>query len=541
MKRRDLASASLALLGSPLLARHALAQGGTSGGTSGAAPGEGKPLVIAIGGAINSIDPHFFSATPNHTVANHIFSRLMERDRQGNPIPGLALSWAPVSETEWEFKLRPGVKWHDGRDFTADDAIFTFARARDVPNSPGGLGPYLSSIAEAKAPDPLTLRVTTKGPAPLLPRQLLQIHIVSRHVGEGATTDQYNSGKAAVGTGPYKFVRYVPGDRLEMVRNEEYWGQKPEWTQVTLRQITNPGARVAALLSGDVGIIDTPPAGDLPRLRSSPQVTVETAPGLRLIYLGPDFSHATNPPEVTTKDGKPFDKSPLLDLRVRRALNIAINRQALAERVMQGMATPTGQWMPQGSFGYAPEVKVPPYAPDEARKLLTEAGFPEGFRITLRTPNDRYPNDSETAQAVAQMWTRIGVQTRIEAMPWSAYVPRATRQEYSMCLWGWSSSTGEGSNVMNSVLSTYNKEKGRGSSNDGRYSNPELDALTDAALSTIDDAKREALIQKGVAMAMGDVSLIPLFILTNAWATRKGLTYAAGSSEMTLAMDVHSA
>ena len=139
------------------------------------------------------------------------------------------------------------------------------------------------------------------------------------------------------------------------------------------------------------------------------------------------------------------------------------------------------------------------------------------------------------------MWTRIGVQTRIEAMPWSAYVPRATRQEYSMCLWGWSSSTGEGSNVMNSVLSTYNKEKGRGSSNDGRYSNPEFDALTDAALSTIDDTKREALIQKGVAMAMGDVALIPLFILTNAWATRKGLAYAAGSSEMTLAMDVRSA
>jgi peptide/nickel transport system substrate-binding protein len=531
MLRRDLNRlALLSPLAVPLLARGAQAQAAA-----------GATLNIAIGGGITSIDPHFFAASPNHTAAFHLFDRLVNRTANAGVEPCLALSWKAVSETEWEFKLRPGVTWHDGQPFTADDVVFTYSRARNVPNSPGGFGSYLSTIKTAEAVDPLTLRITTHAPSPILPRQLTSVHVVSRHAGEGASTADYNSGKAAIGTGPYKFVRYVPGDRFEVVRNDAWWGAKQEWERVVIRHIAAPPARTAALLSGEVAIIDNPPASDLPRLRAAPNLELVQTQGLRVIYLGPDFSHPENPPEVTDNEGKPFARSPLLDKRVRQALSVAINRQALAERVMQNMASPTAQWMPPGVFGYAPEVKPPAFEPERAKALLAEAGFPQGFRITIRTPNDRYPNDAATAQAVAQMWTRAGVQTRVEAMPWSAYVPRAAGQEYSMCLWGWGSGTGEGSNVLNGVLATYDKAKGRGASNDGRYSNPELDALTDRVMSTIDDAEREKLIRQGVALAAEELPIIPLFMLTNAWAVQKGIRYEPRADELTLAMGVHRA
>ena len=528
MLRRDLNRlALLSPLAAPFVARGARAQAAA-----------GDTLTIGIGGGITSVDPHFFAASPNHTAAFHLFDRLVNRTAKAGIEPCLAESWRPVSETEWEFKLRPNVTWHDGKPFTADDVVFTYTRARNVPNSPGGFGSYLASIKTAEAVDPLTLRLTTFAPAPVLPRQLSSVHIVSRHVGENATTADYNSGKAAIGTGPYKFVRYVPGDRFEVTRNDAWWGPKQEWRQVVIRHIAAPPARTAALLSGEVAVIDNPPASDLPRLRAAPNLELVQTQGLRVIYLGPDFSHAENPPEVTDNEGKPFAKSPLLDKRVRQALSIAINRQALAERVMQGMASPTTQWMAPGMFGYAPDVKVPAADPDRAKALLAEAGFPQGFRITIRTPNDRYPNDAATAQAVAQMWTRAGVQTKVEAMPWSAYVPRAAGQEYSMCLWGWGSGTGEGSNVLSGVLATFDKARGRGASNDGRYSNPDLDALTDRVLSTIDDAEREKLIQQGVAMVADDLPIIPLVMLTNAWVVQKGLRYEARADELTLAMGV---
>ena len=522
MLRRDLARAALL---APFAALPAQAEAPDS-------------LIMALGGAIQSLDPHFFAASPNFGATAHIFDRLVNRNEAADVEPCLALSWAALSDTLWEFKLRPGVTWHDGVPFTADDMVFTYTRARNVPNSPGGYGAYLTSITEAEAPDPLTLRLHTARPAPLLPRQLCQVHVVSRHVGEGATTADYNSGKAAVGTGPYRFVSYTPGDRLELARNDAWWGPRQEWRAVSIRQVPSPPARVAALLSGEAGIIDAPPAADLPRLRAAPGVRIVETPALRVMYLSPDFSHAENPPEVADNDGKPLGRSPLIDRRVRQALSVAINRQALAERVMQGMATPTGQWMSPGMSGYAPDVPVPAFSPERAKALLAEAGYPAGFRITIRAPNDRYPNDAATVQAIAQMWTRIGVQTRVEVMPWSAYVPRATAQEYSMCLWGWSSSTGEGSNVLNNVLTTYDKARGTGSGNDDRYSNPAMDDPAARALSTIGTAAREAIIREGVAMAAEDLPIIPLFMLDNAWGVRSGLDYAPRADELTLAMGV---
>jgi peptide/nickel transport system substrate-binding protein len=503
------------------------------------AEGPAETLDIGIGGAITSVDPHFYNAAPNNSLAMHIFDRLVERDAKAQPYPGLAASWRPISETVWEFKLRPGVTWHDGQAFTADDVAFTIERAPHVPNSPGGFGGFVRAITKVEVVDPLTLHLHTARPHPLLPVELASIAIISRHAGQGASTEDYNSGKAAIGTGPYRLLSYRAGDRAELARNDAWWGQRQSWARVNYRFIGNDAARTAALLAGDVQMIDQVPSSDLPRLRRDARVTVSETLGVRVIYLSADHSRTGNLPFVTDNDGKPIPTNPFADLRVRRALSIAINRAALAERVMEGTAQPTGQWLPPGTFGYNPDVAVPRFDPDGAKRLLAEAGFPNGFRLTLHSPNDRYPNDAKTAQAVAQMWTRIGVRTEVEALPWSSFAARSNRQEFAMRLTGWGSATGEASYTLVNITGTYDREKLTGASNAGRYSNPALDELTARAVATLDDGERERLLREGVRMAMEDVAFIPLFQLMNSWALKRGLAYEARMDERTTAMGVH--
>src|SRR4051794_26322416 len=502
-------------------------------------------LNIGIGGAVTSVDPHFYNASPNNSLAMHIFDRLVERDATAQPYPGLAESWRVVSDTVWEFKLRSRVKWHDGRDFTAEDVAFTIQRTPNVPGSPGGFGGFVRAIEKVEVVDPLTIRFHTAKPHPLLPTELASVAVISKHAGEGASTEDYNSGKAAIGTGPYRMVAYRSGDRTELARNEGYFrgpepnGREP-WARVNYRFIGNDGARTAALLAGDVDLIDQVPSTDLNRLKRDPKLTVSEVQGLRGIYLGTDHSRQKDVPFTSDNDGKPLATNPFNDVRVRRALSMSINRAALAERVMEGTAQPTGQWLPPGTFGYNPEVKPPAFDPDGAKKLLAEAGFPLGFRMTLHSPNDRYPNDSKSAQAVAQMFSRIGIRTDVEAVPWASFSQRSNRQDYAIRLAGWGSVTGEASYALVNILGTFDREKRTGASNAGRYSNPELDALTARAAATIDDKAREALLRQAVKLAMDDVAIIPLFQLVNSWALRKGLAYDARMDERTTAMATRS-
>ncbi|UFN49375.1 ABC transporter substrate-binding protein [Roseomonas sp. OT10] len=503
-----------------------------------ATPATAQTVTIAIGGSVTSLDPHFYNASPNHSVAAHFFDKLVEFTGRTQMVPQLAESWRPISDTVWEFKLRPGVKWHDGRDFTAEDVAFTIQRAPDVPNSPGGFGSFVRAIQKVEIVDPLTIRFHTPGPYPLLPTDFTSVYVISRHAGTGASTEDYNSGKAVVGTGPYRFGSYSPGTRVQMTRNDAYWEGRPSWERVDFRIISSPPARTAAILSGDVDIIDTVPSSDLARLRGDQRVRLSSIQGLRLIYMAPDRSRTADPIFVTDNDGKPLAQNPFNDLRVRQALNIAIDRQAITQRVMEGTATPNGQWLPPGTYSYNPDVQPPAYDPNRAKALLAEAGFPNGFRMTLHTPNDRYPNDARTAQAVAQMWTRVGVQTQVEALPWSAFSVRSARQEFGMRLLGWGSPTGEASYALVGILNTFDAAKRTGPNNTGRYSNPQLDALTERATATLDDGAREALLRQAVKMAMDDVAIIPLHQLTNTWAVRGGLQHEPRADERTRAMDL---
>ena len=506
---------------------------------AGGADASAQNLTIGIGGSPTSLDPHFYNASPNISLTQHMFDTLVERDAQVRLRPMLAESWRVVEPTIWEFKLRPGVKWHDGRDFTADDVAFTIERVPTVRNSPGTFAGLVRAITRVEVIDPLTIRFHTAAPHPLLPTELGSIQIISRHAGAGAETEQYNAGTAAIGTGPYRLVSYRSGDRTELVRNDGYWGGAQPWSRVSYRFIANDASRTAALLAGDVDLIDQVPSSDLARLRRDPRVAIHEIQGLRLLYLIPDYSRAENPLWVTDNDGKPLTRNPFHDLRVRRAMSLAVDRQALSERVMEGTAQGTGQWLPQGAFGYNPDVPVPTADPDTARRLLAEAGYPQGFRITLSCPNDRYPNDARICQAVAQMWTRIGVRTEVQALPWSTYAARTSRQEFNMRMGGWGSSTGEASYMLVNIFGTYDRERRRGASNSSRYSNPALDSLTERAAATLDDTQREALLRDAVRMvAVDDQAMIPLLQLVNTWATRRGFTYDSRMDERTTAMGV---
>jgi len=503
-----------------------------------AAPAFGQNLTIATGGSITSLDPHFFNASPNNAIAQHVFGRLVDRDARARVRPELAESWRLISDTEWEFALRRDVTWHDGRPFTADDVLFTLGRAPNVPNSPGGFGAILRSVKSAEAPDAHTLRIVTHYPNPVLLSELGSIFVVSRHVGEGAATEDYNAGRAAIGTGPYRVASHRMGDRTELARNEAFFGGPEPWARVSYRFVAADPARTAALLAGDVDMIDQVSPTDLPRLRRDARVTVSEVGSLRLAHLGPDYSRPGPLPFVTDNEGRPLPRNPFLDVRVRQALNIAINREALAERAMDGLAVPAGQWMPRGTYSFDPETPVLAFDPEGARRLLAEAGFPNGFRMTLHTMNDRFPNDARLSQAVAGMWSRIGVQTAVEALPWTTYSARVARQEFSMTLGSWGSTTGEGLSYAKNVLASFDRERRTGSANSRRFAAPEFDAMLARAETTMDDEARERAIQGLVRWTAENVPMFPLVHLSNVWALRRGLAHEARMDERTLATGV---
>jgi peptide/nickel transport system substrate-binding protein len=503
-----------------------------------AGPAKAQNLTMAVGAQITSLDPHYHALSPNFAVATMIFDTLTQFDADARMEPGLAESWKVVSPTAWEFKLRPNVRFHNGNPFTAEDVAFTIGRVPQVPNSPSSYAIYTRAIERVEVVDPLTVRFHTRSPYPVLPNDLAQVAILDRETHDQASTDDFNSGKVAIGTGPFRYVDFRSGERLRLERNEEYWGDKAHWKAVDYRVVVNDSARTAGVLAGDVDFIDQVPTSDITALKRDERVKLAEKDGLRIIFLALDHLHPEGSPQITDKDGKPLGKNPLLDVRVRRALSMAIDRQAIASRVMEGAAKPAGQFLPEGAFGHVPGLDAPKADPEAAKKLLAESGYPDGFRITLSGPNDRYMNDGRIVQAIGQMWTRIGIRTTVDAQPWTAFISRAGRQELSAFLVGWGTASGEASSPLRSLVASYNRDKGFGFSNRGRYANPAMDAKLEAALAELDDGKREALLQEATTIAMQDVGIIPIHIQKNLWAMRPTLTHESRADELTRAQDV---
>ncbi|MAA97516.1 MAG: ABC transporter substrate-binding protein [Stappia sp.] len=505
-----------------------------------AGPALAEELVIGVDSEATSMDPHFHNLGPNNQLGFMMFDRLANPDEKQNFKPGLAVSWKPVDKTTWEFKLREGVKFHDGSDFNADDVICTFERAPNVPNSPAGFGTYTKGKTFEKIDD-YTVHVKTDAPYPTMVNDLGNIAIVSNEGGCEGTTEDYNSGKAAAGTGPYKYSEYVPGDRIVLEANPDYWGDKPIWDKVTLKPIKAGPSRVAALLAGDVDIINGVPTTDIATLKARDDVTLSQGVSNRVIYLHID-QFRENSPFVKANGGGDI-KNPLLDQKVRKAISKAISRELIRDRVMEGLSIPAGQLLPEGFFGVSENLKPEPYDAEGAKALLAEAGLPDGFELTIHGPNDRYVNDAKIAEAIAQMLTRVGIKTQVETMPRSVYFTRASTgadglPEFSLILVGWGAGSGEASSPLRALIATFDKEKGMGTANRGRYSNPEVDKVIEEALAEVDDEKRADLLAKATELAIEDLAIIPIHYQVNTWASRKGLKYIPRTDEYTVAYGV---
>jgi peptide/nickel transport system substrate-binding protein len=490
-----------------------------------------QTLTMGVGSPVSSLDPHYHLLRSNGEVGQMLFDTLLTTDAKAQLRPSLAESWRPIGTDGWEFTLREGVRFHDGTPFSAEDIAFTFQRIPQVRGPGASYTTHIRPVQRVEVVDARTVRIHTRGPSPLLPTYLAQVMLLSRHLHADATTPEFNSGRLAVGTGPFRLVSYTSGDRLVLARNDSYWGERPHWANVTYRIIANDAARTAALLAGDVDFIDQVPTTDIARMRRDRRFRVSETTSLRVMYITLDGQREAPVPLLAAVAGGPLDRNPLADIRVRRALAMAIDRRMLVDRVMEGAALATAQFMPPGTFSHVPDRPMPTADAEGARRLLAEAGYPDGFALTLLGSNDRYMNDARIVQAIGQMWSRIGVRTTVEAQPYATFIGRATRREAPAALLTWGNSTGEVSVLLNSVLRTQNRERGHGAANRTLYSNPVMEGLLGQAETEMDDAKREDLLRRASVAVLDDVPLIPLYLQNAIWAMRAELTYEARADE----------
>ncbi len=502
-----------------------------------ALPAMAQEARIALQTETSSMDPHYALVGANQAYARHVFDSLIGADENLRPVAGLADFSNPEPDV-WEFRIRPDARFHDGSPVTAEDVRFSLERMPRVPNSPAPFIRLAGVVTAIEVVDERTIRLRSRGPDPSVPLNAMTAYIVSARAAANASTADFNAGRATIGSGPWRFVEWQPGSHLRLTRNDAYWGGAPAFERAIIRPIANDAARLAALLAGDVDLVDAVPPGEIARLRARSEVAVTSSPSSRFIYIALDQANDVSP-FVTAKDGRALERNPLKDARVRHALSLAVNRATIAERVLQGAARPAGQIAVEGQLGYDPTLGAPPFDAAAARRLLAEAGYPEGFRITLHSPNNRYVEDDKTAQAVAQFWSRIGLDARVEVMPSNVFFTRAGRREFSTFLIGFGHTTGDAWLGMSQVLHSFDQARGLGGLNRARYANPAFDALIEEARSVLDPARREALLQQAQQLAFRqDMAILPLHVPDNVWAHRANLTYAGGVEESTLAKNL---
>jgi peptide/nickel transport system substrate-binding protein len=485
-----------------------------------------------------SLDPHYLYVGTNVAFWRHIFGSLTMHDDQGRAVPSLAESFTAIDSKTWEFKLRPGVKFKDGSPLTADDVVFSLKRVTSIPNNPSSYTSRMESIESSEAVDPQTVRIHTSVFNPYVPDNMVDIAIVSRKAVEGKTTGDFTSLKALDEYGPYTVASFTPGDKLVLDRNEAFWGEKPYWKRITFRVMTNDASRVASLLSGDVDFIDFVPPNDVPKLKADPKVAVHDGPSSRMMFLLINFRQGVVG-GFTGADGKPLPQNPMLDVRVRHALSKAIDRQALVARIMDGEAIPASQMAMPGMEGYDDKLAVTAHDPQGAKALLAEAGFPNGFGLTISCSNNRYPNDSRICQAVGQMLARIGLRSNVETVPMSVLMPklRGTPAEGSEMGLGMLGLGVQGTRPTALALAIHSAAPavGRGQYNFGRHANSEMDKLIDDALTTVDPKARDEKLRVAVDRAVEETAIIPLYWQKVVTASRADLTYTTDPSEDTLA------
>jgi peptide/nickel transport system substrate-binding protein len=503
-------------------------------------PAAAQDLTIGRSSEQSSLDPQFSRTGNNQMTSQMFFDRLVDFDPNLKMSPALAESWEILDPKTWLLHLRKGVTFHDGSAFTADDVIFSLQRADEVPNSPAPYTDMVAAVAGMEKIDDLTLKITTTEPAPTLMQDIGRVFILSKAAAEGKTSEDFNTPATAVGTGPYILEAWKPGESLTMKANPASWRDAPEFKDVEVRFISNDAARVAALLSGAVDVIDAVPPQDVARLDSSEGLHAFSATSGRVIYLGLSM-RGDQAPGVTDLNGKPLDVNPFKDVRVRKAISLMIDRDLIVDRILGGSGVAAGQLAGEALGGYNPN--LPADKPDlaKAKALLTEAGYPDGFGITISSSNDRFPGDGDLAQALGQMLARGGLKVNaVEALPYSVYSKAASAGDYGAFVFSLGASTPNSAPLLQALLHTYDKDRGLGAFNRVRFSDPAYDAALEQALQEFDPAVLDTKLQDLTAMVFAEQPIVPLYWQKVHWGLKNGLTIRAGLSEETLPQDVSS-
>ncbi len=479
--------------------------------------GNAKTLKVGLASGALSMDPYAHNETATNSILSNVFDSLIAFDKDIKTHPSLAVSWTNPEPTVWLMKLRKNVKFHNGSAFNADDVVFSFDRVKNWNKS--GFKGKVSAIDSVEKIDEYTVKFVTKKPYPVFLRKLTYVNILDKESLEGKN-DQW-IGLNPIGTGPYKLTSWSKGDHVKMDVYKDHWRGVGKFDKVIFRPLTNNATRVAAILSNEVDIINRVPVVDVNRIKKSDKLNFFVQPGLRLIYLQMDQDR-DNSPFIKTHDGK----NPLKDVRVRKALYYGINEDAIVKYVMKGFAQSAAQLSPLAVFGNDPSIKRPAFNPEKAKALLAEAGYPDGFEIQLDSPNNRYINDAQIAQAVASSLAKIGIKVKVNATPKSTFFAETGKLKTSFFLIGWASSDGDASSVLDGVVHSFDKNKGYGRYNRGRYSNAKVDALIEESAGIMDPAERLKVLQKAQKIAIvDDQCFIPLHYQVDIYASSKDIKF----------------
>jgi peptide/nickel transport system substrate-binding protein len=474
---------------------------------------------------ILTLDPHSQNHATTNAILMHAYEGLTRYNEKYEVEPALATKWTYLSPTQVRFDLRKGVKWQDGSDFSADDVIFSFGR---IKQPQGTMQIYVTGISDIKKIDAHTIDIILSAPNPILLRNIIDFRIMSKAWAEKNRTTNVQDYKAkeenfasrnVMGTGAYRILSWQPEQRIMMARNDGWWSNaRGNVSQVVYTPIKAEATRVAALLSGDVDMLTDVPTQDVDRLRQDKKLKVVDGPEVRTIFFAPDLG--SNELKYSNVKGK----NPFKDKRVREALSVAIDREAIKKSIMRGMSVPAGMMVAPGVNGYDKGLDTP-VKPDvaKAKKLLTDAGYPNGFEFQLNCPNNRYVNDEKVCQAVIAMWARIGMKVNLASENMATFIQKVQNFDSSMYLLGWGVATYDGQYAVQSLART-RTSGADGNFNFSKVSDATVDRLTDAMKTETDVAKRNAMIRDTLVRIKDEVLLIPIHHQIRPWVMKAGVS-----------------
>lgn len=451
-----------------------------------------QSVVVGIDSPPRTMEPNGSGTDANLSIISNMFEGLLQRDAVGNLHPALATKYERIDSVTWRFHLRKGVKFHNGNDFDIEDVKFSLARVADPEISQMvNFGSLIKSV-DAVDGDPWVIDITTKEPVPFFIQNLHQIFMMDKESTE--SRDPGEIGQSPIGTGAYRFVEWVKGSHLKLEANADYWDGAPAIKQATFKPVTEASTAMAAIMSGAVDILQGVPVTSVSVIEKNPNITVLARPARRAIYLG------------MANRGD----APTADVRVRQAIYMAINEDEIIDKVMFGHASPAAQIPDPPTVGYSNNIKRLAYDPEKAKALLAEAGYPDGFSITLDGPNDRYVQDEQILAAVASQLAKVGIKVTVNARPKSVFFADYRKNLYSFYLAGWFDGSYDFGRSFGKLLHTVDKVAGFGSSNGANYSNPMLDKLHGESMGIIDVAERNAAVRKLNEMVQESVGFLPL-------------------------------